>query len=90
LYAGIGSRIHPSCRLNPHAISQAKVVQNLFDVRLEALGNAGFHGDGELDPDLELGAAKEDLQKFAERERFPVQLPMLVVGGASTTPCDTA
>ena len=27
-------------------------------------------------------AAREDLVKFAEREHFPIQLPMLVVGGA--------
>ena len=29
-----------------------------------------------------IGAAREDLRKFAERERFPVHLPMLVVGGS--------
>jgi len=29
-----------------------------------------------------IGAAKEDLRKFAEREHFPVRLPMLVIGGA--------
>jgi len=28
-----------------------------------------------------IGAAMEDLQKFAEREHFPLKLPMLVVGG---------
>jgi len=28
-----------------------------------------------------IGAAMEDLKKFAERERFPLRLPMLVVGG---------
>jgi hypothetical protein len=31
-----------------------------------------------------LGAAKEDLRKFAQRERFPIQLPMLVVGGVGS------
>ena len=29
-----------------------------------------------------ISAAKEDLRKFADREHFPVQLPMLVVGGS--------
>jgi hypothetical protein len=28
-----------------------------------------------------IGAAKEDLHKFAEREHFPIHLPMLVIGG---------
>ncbi len=28
-----------------------------------------------------IGAAMEDLRKFAEREHFPLKLPMLVVGG---------
>lgn len=29
-----------------------------------------------------ISAAKEDLRKFAERERFPIKLPMLVIGGS--------
>ena len=29
-----------------------------------------------------ISAAKEDLRKFAEREHFPVHLPMLVIGGS--------
>jgi len=29
-----------------------------------------------------ISAAKEDLRKFAERDRFPILLPMLVVGGS--------
>lgn len=28
-----------------------------------------------------IAAAKEDLRKFAEREHFPLRLPMLVIGG---------
>ena len=31
-----------------------------------------------------ISAAKEDLRKYAERERFPIHLPMLVVGGSGT------
>lgn len=29
-----------------------------------------------------MGAANEDLRKFAEREHFPQKLPMLVIGGS--------
>ena len=29
-------------------------------------------------------AAKDDLRKFAERERFEIELPMLVVGGSGS------
>ena len=32
-----------------------------------------------------IGAAKEDLRKFAEREHFPIHLPMLVVGGSGSS-----
>jgi hypothetical protein len=31
-----------------------------------------------------ISAAKDDLRNFAERERFPIELPMLVVGGAGS------
>src|SRR6267378_1451691 len=31
-----------------------------------------------------ISAAKDDLRKFAERERFPIQLPMLVIGGSGS------
>jgi len=31
-----------------------------------------------------ISAAREDLRKFADRERFPIQLPMLVLGGSGS------
>ena len=37
-----------------------------------------------------IGAAKEDLRKFAERERFAVKLPMLVIGGSGSPAHSTA